>query len=103
MHKTKIIDNLWTDIPIDKSLTLLHTSIYQLRKTLKILGLEDPIVFLNDHYKFDCIIKSDIDRLLEIFAKKVVSEEMIEEVLSLYKGDYLEEEDFEWPSGNKSK
>ncbi|MEK4909261.1 response regulator [Niallia sp. FSL M8-0099] len=103
VHKTKIIDNLWTDIPIDKSLTLLHTSIYQLRKTLKILGLEDPIVFLNDHYKFDCIIKNDIDRLLEIFAKKVVSEEMIEEVLSIYKGDYLEEEDFEWAIGKQKQ
>lgn len=103
VHKTKIIDNLWADIPIDKSLTLLHTSIYQLRKTLKTLGLKNPILYLNDHYKFDCLIESDIDQLTKIFVNKAVSEEMIEEVLSLYKGDYLEEENFEWAIGKQQQ
>lgn len=98
VHKMKIIDNLWPDTPIEKSLALLHTSVYQLRTTLKGLGEPNPIPYLNDQYKLDCEIDSDIQILENYFKFDIesLSEKSLDVVLELYKGNYLDEDNYHW-------
>ncbi|WP_144512801.1 response regulator [Bacillus sp. FJAT-22090] len=96
IHKTVVMEQLWPDVVVDKATTLLHTTVYQLRKTFKENGLEDAILFVNDHYALNISIDSDyaeVERLLTIDSRETAS---VEKILTLYTGDFLEEEDFKW-------
>ncbi|WP_369436257.1 hypothetical protein [Lysinibacillus fusiformis] len=56
----------------------LHTSVYQLRKLLKINGLKDPIQF---------------SQLLE---RENHDEWSIQQLLNCYEGEFLKDEEYPW-------
>ena len=91
-----ITETLWPDVEYEKAATNLHTTIYQLRKLFKQNGIENPIQLINNHYQFNIQINSDYDEMLTLLDQPAHSEEDIQQILNLYSGDFLEEEEFNW-------
>ncbi|MBA4538138.1 response regulator [Bacillus aquiflavi] len=96
VHKLKILDDLWPDMSVKNSSTLLHTTVYQVRKTLKNIGIDNAVSFINDHYALKIEFESDILELEHIVQLSQKSTFFVEKALSLYSGDYLEEEHYDW-------
>lgn len=96
VHKARIIEDLWPDMDALKAVQLLHTTIYQLRKTLKDAGADKAIKFVNDHYLLMKEIHSDVEELETIISSREIEPEKVDKVLELYKDDYLAEDDYRW-------
>lgn len=96
IHKALIIDELWPHKQAEKAVALLHTTIYQLRKTLKVIGVEHPISLINDHYKLSISIESDVQKIQKIISADCLKESEVEKVIELYSGDYMGNDDFIW-------
>ncbi|HHY72913.1 MAG TPA: response regulator [Bacillus bacterium] len=96
VHKARIIEELWPDVDILKAVQLMHTTIYQLRKTLRNVGFDKSIQLVNDHYVLSVPIVSDVEEIENIIYSRQSTEENIRQLLSLYCGGYLEEEDYQW-------
>lgn len=102
VHKDQIMEEIWPLIPIDKGSIHLHTSIYQLRKIFKDLGLVEPIDFIDDRYKLNVEILCDIDPIKSIIDGSCIEEDKIILLLEFYQNDYLENEDYPWSIGQKN-
>ncbi len=96
VHKAQIIEELWPEMDIRKSMVLLHTTVYHLRKVLKGNGIENPIKLVNEYYLLSTLFLSDIYELKEIITINELSSEKVRRVLEIYSGDYLEEENYPW-------
>lgn len=96
IHKARLIEALWPDVDVTKAVSLLHTTVYLLRKVLRSVGLEKPIEFVNDHYKMKVSIMNDKDTLFALLNKQQILLEDIEKVLELYTDHYLAENDYGW-------
>lgn len=96
IHKSLIIDELWPDKQAEKAVALLHTTIYQLRKVLKEIGVENPILLVNDHYKLSVAIESDVLEIQKIIQSDRLNVEDVEKIIELYIGDYMGNDDIIW-------
>lgn len=96
VHKAIVMEQLWPDVHAEKTAKLLHTTVYQLRKTFKEQGLEDAVQFNNDHYSLGLLIGSDCTVLEGLLKDNKMESSEVEQILTLYKGDFLEEADFRW-------
>lgn len=96
VSKMLIMETIFPDRDLDKATTLLHTTIYQLRKNLEKLGYLNGITYFNDCYQLDVPIKSDVQELNQVLNLKNHNEKEIEKILKIYKGDFLEEEGYHW-------
>lgn len=94
--RMRIIEELWPEITLDKSTALLNTTIYQLRSILRKLGYSEPIILHNAQYNLNLPMKSDLEDLEERFKETELTNSKIEEILRIYRGDYLEEECYVW-------
>lgn len=91
MPKAVIIETIFPDRDVDKATTILHTTIYQLRKGLERFGHSNGIKFFNESYQLDITIMSDVEELNKIINLKKCNDEDIIELLKIYRGDLLEE------------
>lgn len=89
--KDLIIETIFPDKGIDKGSTLVHTTIYQLRKVLKKLGYPRGIIYLQGGYRLDLPMESDLEELLDIIRKENYNEKDIMGILNIYKDDFLRE------------
>ena len=96
ISKSNIIDEIFPDKEVDKAYTLLNTNIYKLRKNIEKLGFENSISFLNDCYKLELPIRSDVDDLEEYLSMNNHNDMSINKILELYKGELLEKEGYIW-------
>ncbi len=96
VHRDKIMEDLWPEHPQNKASALLHTSVYQLRKELKNHGFSKAIKYVDERYSLIIEIQSDVEEIKQILAKKHYNSKDIMLLLSLYKSDYLVEEDYNW-------
>ncbi|HHV11762.1 MAG TPA: response regulator [Clostridiales bacterium] len=94
--KYQIMEELWPETEPDKGGTLLHTTVYQLRKALKELGFENGIQFRNEQYQLAVPIKSDLEELQRLLEESDPLTKDIKRLLELYEGDYLEQEEYLW-------
>lgn len=69
ISRTAILNDLWPDNHQSKSNTILNTTLYQLRKSLKNYGVEEPIQYQNDAYSLNFKVASDLDDL-EVMMQK---------------------------------
>lgn len=99
VNKYKIIDAVFFDKDLSRASTLLHTTIYQIRKSLDRLGFPKGIVYSDENYSLQISIESDLDRLSDILDLEAYTHRNIEDILSIYKGDVLEEEGYQWAIG----
>lgn len=89
--KDVIIEAVFPNRELEKASTLLHTTVYQLRKNLEKRGYINAIIYSEEGYKLNISIESDIEELISITEKERYDEEDIWEILKIYKGDFLEE------------
>lgn len=108
VHKDKIIETLWPDKHEKQATTILHTSVYYIRKTLKTMGIDKAITYADEMYKLNLAeIYCDIDDFNRIINdKRSIDSENIkifEKAVELYVGDYFEENDFIWARNEQER
>ena len=101
ISKWDIINDLWPEHTEKQALTNLHTSLYQIRKTLKQAGIEATIEYRNGRYHMRCDeLYSDAEQLKEAdrWGEELSSEgaEQVRAALELYKGELLATWDADW-------
>lgn len=96
VHRSELITHLWPDITEDRATALMHTTVYQLRKVIRQMGFEKPVVLRNEHYVLNVHTHSDLDHLNKLLASTDINSTTIEKALKLYEGNYLEIEDYDW-------
>lgn len=96
VNKYHILEELWPEMALDKGTALLHTTVYQLRKVLKELQIEDGLQYINDQYVLNLPVKSDLDELKDLLKISDPAAEQMKRILKLYKGDLLEVDEYNW-------
>lgn len=96
VHRTRIIEDLWAEQLQESATQLMHTTLYQLRKSLRDAGFKVPIKLINEKYVLQVTVKSDLEELERLFHKSSLTDEEIETMIHLYAGDYVEEESYSW-------
>lgn len=91
-----IIEALWPTVPVEKAVVLLHSTLYQLRQTLKREGYKQPISLRNKRYSLNVQVVTDVERALALVAAATFDEPSIVAVLTYYEGDYFEKADYAW-------
>jgi two-component system, LytTR family, response regulator len=101
IRKERIVDDLWSDYEYENALINLHTTIYRTRKTLDCFNNRIKIEFINDCYSIQ--IKDvfyDVDEFDKAYEQSKLSSDqrmtLLQKALSLYRGDYLEENSYIW-------
>ncbi|MCK9443399.1 MAG: response regulator [Tissierellaceae bacterium] len=94
--KAVIMETIFPQRDMEKATTLLHTTIYQLRKNLEKAGYPKCVLYLNDGYQLEMPIDSDFEALNKILDKNGQNECEVMEIIDIYKGDFLEEEAYAW-------
>lgn len=94
--RAHIIEDIWGEQHGDSAVQLMHTSFYHLRKTIRDIGFQNPVEFVNEQYALALYIDSDNRKLEEIMASQKITDVEIEKMIELYKGNYLEEDNYEW-------
>ncbi len=98
---TKYLDTLtisrrlWPTREVEAAKGLLHTTVYQLRKTLEQHGIRQAITFKNRMYHLEIDVRTEVERIYEQM-KLPRSENVVRRVRELYKGEYLQEENYIW-------
>ena len=91
VNKNLIMEDIFPDKDLNRATTLLHTTIYQIRKNLEAVGYSNGITYLDEAYKLDIPTTGDREKLNEIISRGRYEEEDIKEILWTFKGDFLEE------------
>lgn len=103
IHRMQIIEDLWPDVPIDKAGTILHTTVYQLRKTLKMNGFSEPLLFVDERYSININIACDYKSIIQIMKQNNFAEEFITSIIDAAEKGYLGFEDYPWSLAQKQK
>lgn len=101
INKNIILDTIFMDHDIEKATTLLHTTVYQLRKSLRNLGLKNPIQYSNEVYELNINIKSDYADFLNLIQKEEATDADIEQILALYQDDFFCVDGYFWAMGKQ--
>ncbi|NUU77242.1 response regulator [Paenibacillus xylanilyticus] len=100
VSKEILLDKLWADVTLEKGLTHLHTSVYQIRKLLKEWSMTGKLEYNMNRYRLlPGNLVSDVEQFeLGMGYAEVTSDnvEELREIVLLYRGDYLEEHDYQW-------
>lgn len=96
VSRAYIIEALWGDLEEERATTIMHTTVYQLRKLIRLFGYENPVKLINEQYVLNVEVDSDFDQLQEILQSGDITRPAVEKALNLYQGDYLEEAAYFW-------
>lgn len=96
VHKDRILEELWSDLPPDKATPILYTSVYQLRKEFRKHGFEKSITYMDARYSLMIKVDDDLQDVKQLINQTTVTSGDISKLLNLYKGDYLAQEDYPW-------
>ncbi len=102
--REKIIEALWPEIDQDSAVALFHTTLYYLRKVLKKMGCPEMIHYSGQRYQLRPEnFRSDRQRFQEMATAGLrpglapeKAAGILEEAVSLYRGDYLDDLDYTW-------
>lgn len=89
--KGSIIEDVFPNRDLEKATTILHTTIYQIRKNLERLGYSNGITYFDESYKLNILTTGDREKLNKIISQGRYKERDIKETLWIYRGDFLEE------------
>lgn len=98
--KYKICEDLWPEYETKKALVNLQTSMCSLRKSLGVIGQDFiRIEFLEESYVLSLDnVQWDVHKFIKLYDIAKFKEEISYalEAVSLYHGDYMENEDWLW-------
>lgn len=95
-HKQVLMEILWPNMRPSKATTHLHTTVYQLRRTLAELGFPDALIHQDDGYSLHLDIPSDYHTLKDIINRQNLTPWQVQQILTLYTGPFLGSDDFLW-------
>lgn len=103
-----IIDALWPESNIEKAKTYLYTCLSYLRKTLEKNNINAHISRVGKGYLLSINnVTIDTTKFIEItdrlLSEEQLTEQLFQEMCSLYKGEYLERCDFDWAISKKEE
>jgi len=102
-YRYHIFDHLWPDLNVERGQALFHTSLYNLRNMLKMAGFPDMVAFGNERYWMRTeTIQSDAARFNSLLDEEARLD-TVEELLALYRGDYLETEHYQWADSHRAQ
>lgn len=101
VYRDRILDSLWPELDAERAQTLFHTTLYQLRHALKLGGFGQMVSFANERYVMSHEeLRCDADELERLMSDDRDGSRTAE-ALSLYRGDYLEEESYRWAEAKR--
>ncbi len=108
ISKWEIINDLWPDCSTDQAHSHLHTTMYQVRKTLKYYEINAVIHFRNSHYRLEMDeLVSDVEQfeLLPDDKEPIMEHNLTlsEQRLALYKGDLFGSWSYSWSTSLKER
>ncbi|QJD87021.1 response regulator [Cohnella herbarum] len=107
-NKDELLDRIWPEGDLDKSVTYLHTAIYQIRQAFKTANIPLKIEYKEGRYRLDLPANVQVDARAWENAVKAAAEEnqpekMVQLLVKEYRGDYLETEDFHWAANERER
>jgi two-component system LytT family response regulator len=100
VYRYHILDHLWPEIDSERAKALFHTTLYNVRNMLRAGGFADTVAFGDERYWMHADhVDSDVERLNALMRRGGVEE--VDELLALYRGDYLETEHYDWADGRR--
>ncbi|WP_206669808.1 response regulator [Paenibacillus luteus] len=101
VHRDKLIAQLWPDERYEKSKIYLHTCVSFLRKDLRKCGLDNVILYEQEAYRLDAQqVSSDYMAIMSCIPSETNDRQLsireMEEILKLYQGGLLKDEDYPW-------
>ncbi|MEK0315402.1 response regulator [Cohnella sp. 56] len=108
VSREDLLDMLWGEGDGERSVSYLHTSIYQLRKLLKETESGAAVEFELENYRLELSeLVTDVALFEKALSEPIPCEEgtlhYYESVLSLYRGDYMADLDFDWLRSTRTK
>lgn len=96
-----IMEALWPESNAEKARTYLHTCISLLRKNIRESGLPFTVHKTGNGYSLDCnnlvCDATELEQLLDNTLEGTgLGVKLLERIMALYEGDYLEDCDFTW-------
>lgn len=79
-----LIEILWPNIEDEKGAANLYTTVYQLRKLLKQVGIDHPIELVNNQYKLNVRVRSDVDEVMQLLEKGTLTNQEVQHLLNIY-------------------
>ncbi len=108
VSKDALIDLMWPEMDPVKAQTHLHTTVYQIRQTVKGLSLPVKISFVDGGYRLElheASVDADVwERKLAALADKgAPPADELERWMELYRGDYFEQEGYLWAEQERER
>ena len=101
VYRYRILEHLWPDLDAERAQALFHTTMYYVRNTLKLAGCPEMIGFGDERYWMRTDeVACDVTRLEELIGSGRRASHA-EELLSLYRGDYFETENYSWANSRR--
>lgn len=96
--RDELLERLWPEDDPDRSIKQLYNAIYYIRKALEGYGIGRDLVSIDSNYNLKLgPVDWDVERFRELFMKEPADRlESLEEMETLYTGDYLEGEFYPW-------
>lgn len=91
ISKDSIIEYIFPDKDMEKASTLIHTTVYQIRKALENLGYSNGIIYIDESYQLNVPLTSDLEELRNMIGLRICNDNDIMKILKIYKGDFLVE------------
>lgn len=91
-----VIEALWPNIPVQKAIELLHSILYQLRKTLRTHGYQDAIIVRNRRYQLMIDVVADSKCVKALMATLPYEQASVDSILRYYQGEAFEEVSYPW-------
>jgi LuxR family maltose regulon positive regulatory protein len=102
--KEQIYEAIWSETVSDNVKKLIGVNLAHIKKDLASLGVEDPVINHQNHYR---ICRDEIECDYELFEEAAEefrlqhSNEAAQKILSLYKGEYLADFEAFWATGKR--
>ncbi|MFC5406527.1 response regulator [Cohnella soli] len=101
VYRYRILEHVWPELDAERAQALFHTTMYYLRNTLKLAGCPEMIGFGDERYWMRTDeVACDVTRLEELIGNGRRASDA-EELLSLYRGDYFETENYGWANSRR--
>lgn len=106
--KDELLDRIWPEGDLEKSVTYLHTAIYQIRQAFKTANIPMKIEYKEGRYRLDIPADVQVDAIAWEKAVKATAEDnqpekMVQLLVKEYRGDYLETDDFHWAVNERER
>ena len=104
--KEQIYNAIWSETESDNVKKLIGVNLAHIKKDIASLGIENPIIYHQKHYR---ICQDEIECDYELFEEAAEefrlqkSNEAAQKILSLYKGEYLVDFEAFWATSKKIK